>query len=119
MVSLPLNIRGESFPIVHCVRHRRTVGIEDQYAGTQQNMNQEYINLTRGVEKTCMWVEKQPFGYPGYHHEARREYLYGWSVDERCSEYAKKRNQYIKDSGLKYGHLKSSRSVADSYWACF
>ena len=93
MVSLPLNIRGESVPIVHCVRHRRTVGIEDQYAGTQQNMNQEYINLTRGVEKTCMWVEKQPFECLGFHKEAHREFPDGSSCEERCSEYAKLRNQ--------------------------
>ena len=118
-ISLPLNIRGESRPIVHCVRHRRTVGTEDQYAGTQQNMNQEYINLTRGVEKTCMWVERQPFGYPGFHCEARREFLYGGSCEERCSEYAKLRNMYIKDSGLKCGRLESSGNVAKSYWSCF
>ena len=75
-VSLPGNTRGESVPIVHCVRHRRSLQAADQYTGPQENMTQEYLNLTRGVEKTCMWVEMQPFGYPGapwgarYHHAA-------------------------------------------------
>eukprot|EP00959_Pyramimonas_sp_CCMP1952_P130647 2732037-Pyramimonas_sp.AAC.1 len=31
-VSFPLNVRGESVLIVHCVRHRRTVRAEDQYS---------------------------------------------------------------------------------------
>eukprot|EP00959_Pyramimonas_sp_CCMP1952_P058619 1224059-Pyramimonas_sp.AAC.1 len=47
-VSPPLNVRGESVPIVHCARHRRTVGAQDQCAGTRRNLNQEYINVTRG-----------------------------------------------------------------------
>ena len=34
-VSLPLNTRGESVPIVHADRHRRSLGVEDQYCGTQ------------------------------------------------------------------------------------
>ena len=51
-VSLLLNTRGESIPIVHCVRHRRTLQASGPYAGTQQNMNQEDINLTRGMVKT-------------------------------------------------------------------
>ena len=31
---------------------------EDQHEGIQQHMNQEYINLAGGMEKTCVWVEK-------------------------------------------------------------
>ena len=63
-VALPLKTRGESIPMAHCVRHRRTVEAEDQYTGIQHNVNQEYIYLTRGMLKTCMWVEIQPFGSP-------------------------------------------------------
>ena len=95
-VALPLNTRGQSIPIVHCVRHRRTRQAEDQYAGTQQNMNQEYINLTRGVEKTCMWVEIQPFGYPGkIAGPLQKHHGYG-SCPTQGPEYAWKRMYYIK-----------------------
>ena len=40
-VSLHGNTGGESVPIVHCDRHRRSLQAADQYTGTQQNMTQE------------------------------------------------------------------------------
>ena len=115
-ISLPLNIRGESVPIVHCVRHRRTLKAWDQYAGIQQNLNQEYINLTRGVEKTCMWLEKQPFGHPS---RPRRKAPSSVHVDERCAGYAVERNTYIQEKKLKWYLLEQHGSIADSYRRCF
>ena len=119
-ISLPLNIRGESFPIVHCVRHRRTLEAWDQYAGTQRNLNQEYINLTRGVEKTCMWLEKQPFGHPS------SPWKYApWSVhvDKNCASYAVERNAYLQEKkdqkDLKWYLLEQHDSIAKSYRTCF
>ena len=113
-VSLPLSIRGESVPIVHCVRHRRTLRAQDQYAGTQQNLNQEYINLTRGVEKTCMWLEEQPFGVP---HRTCKSPI-GVRIDARCIRYALTRNEYILDSDLTWYHLREHGYRSWFFW-CF
>ena len=118
-VSLPLNVRGVGVPIVHCVRHRRTLRAHDQYAGTQKNLNQEYINLTRGMEKTCMWLEVQPFGHPGEPRDARHEYAGGGFKDEFCSAYAKRRNKHIWDYKLPWGILWDRQSIQSSYYNCF
>ena len=117
-VSLPGNTRGESVPIVHCVRHRRSLHAADQYAGTQQNMNQEYINLTRGVEKTCMWVEMQPFGYPGKPWDAHHHHAEGCSCDEHCCDYAMRRNKHIRDYKLQWCLLEEHKNVSSSYYEC-
>ena len=58
-VSIPSVIKGDSFPIVHCIRHRRRPKIPEQYTGTQQDLHQEYINLTRGVEKNVHVVGRR------------------------------------------------------------
>ena len=121
-VSLPLNTKGESVPIVHCVRHRRSLRASDQYAGTQQNLHQEYINLTRGVEKTCMWVETQPFGHPRKPCDARHYFPDGGSCDEHCSVYAKRRNEHIWDNNLPYSLLREPRDIrnmASNLYECF
>ena len=109
-VSLPLNTRGESVPIVHCLRHRRNLHTPDQYVGAQQNLNQEYISLTRGVEKTCMWVELQPFGHPGESREAQHHFSAGGYIDERCSAYAKRRNEHLRDHNLAWGVLQKAQA---------
>ena len=110
-ISLPLSARGESVPIVHCVRHRRFLQHADQYAGTQQNLQQEYINLTRGMMKTCMWVEEQPFGLPGSAGPNRPS-------DEPCAKYATIRNEYIYEN-LRWRHLKRVWNFPWSFYTCF
>ena len=118
-VSLPLNTRGESVPIVHCVRHRRFVRVADQYAGTQQNLNQEYINLTRGVEKTCMWLETQPFGHPYSPYDARYSSADGGSGEDHCAAYASRRNRHIWDENLEWGLLQERGNIVKAYSECF
>ena len=39
-VSLPMSIQGESFQMVHVVRHRRTLHCADQYNGIQSNFRE-------------------------------------------------------------------------------
>ena len=95
-VSLPLSSRGESVPIVNCVRQRRFVDRADQYAGTQANMNQEYINVTRGIVITRMFVETQPFGTPRHFFYAQHTYADGGKGDARGAKYAKARADHLR-----------------------
>ena len=113
-VCLPENTGEGSVPIVHCVRHRRSLQAADQYTGTQENMTQEYLNLTRGVEKTCMWVEMQPFGYPGAPWGARYHHAAECSHDAHSRDYAMRRNEYIWKNNLKWCLLEGQSNVSSS-----
>ena len=96
------NTGGESVPIVQCDRHRRILQAADQYTGMQQNMTQEEFTLTRGVEKTCMWVEMQPVEYPGNPWDARHHYATGCSREEHRRNDAMRRNEYIWKYNLQW-----------------
>ena len=91
---------------MHCVRHRRTLGTEDQFAGQQKNLNQEYINVTRGVNKTCMWVELQPFGHPGDPREPSEGHF-----DDNCRKYAEARSGHISQKQLPFATLTSEEDL--------
>ena len=44
------------------------------------------VYLTRGVEKTCMWVELHPFGYPGNPWDDRHHHAAGCSREEHSRD---------------------------------
>ena len=92
----------------------------DQYADIQQNLNQEYINLTRGITKTCMWVEMEPFGHPGP-RESKPACRGGGFYSPQCSNYARKRNEHIMKENLPWRLLEESEdgNLASSYHRCF
>ena len=58
------SIRGMTVNIVHGVRHRRKIEAEDQFMGVQEDPQRDYMVQTRGLNKTVMWQEVQPFGTP-------------------------------------------------------
>ena len=58
------SIRGLSVNVVHGLRHRRWIDAEDQFQGVQEDPERDYMVLTRGKDKTVMWLEVQPFGQP-------------------------------------------------------
>ena len=75
-------------------------------------MQQEYINITRGMLKTCMWVEKQPFGTPSdTPKRPKREFVDGSHCEERCTEYALKRNEYIRKHKLPWISLDGHKDM--------
>ncbi|MCP4241120.1 MAG: hypothetical protein GY772_11215, partial [bacterium] len=87
--------RGLSVDIVHSLRHRRRIDTEDQYHGVQSDLNREYISLTRGRHKTTMWLEHQPFGYPG--GGGQGSFKASLQTKESCVDYAKKRNAVLQE----------------------
>ena len=60
------------------------------------------IYLTRGVEKTCMWMELHPFGYPGNPWDDRHHHAAGCSREEHSRDYAMRRNEYIWKYNLQW-----------------
>ena len=76
----------------------------------QQNLNQEYINVTRGVIKTCMWVELQPFGHPGDPKEPSDGHF-----DINCGKYARNRSWHIWDKELRFATLTDRSAI----FTCF
>ncbi len=64
-VVLTSAARGRSCDLVHAIRHRRCPHKLDQYNGLQADLKRDYICYTRGRLKTVMWLEQQPYGYPG------------------------------------------------------
>ena len=118
-VMLPMSTRGASFPIVHCVRHRRFTNEEDQYEGQQQNMMQEYVNSTRARLKTTFWVERQPYGIPTSFIHARHRFANGVTTEKHGYSYALKRSQHIVEKGLFWGILRNSLRIRDAYRNCF
>ena len=44
------------------------------------------VYLTRGVEKTCMWMELHPFGYPGHPWDDRHHHAAGCSREEHSRD---------------------------------
>ena len=65
-----------------------------------------------------MWVEWQPFGHPGEPREDQHHFSAAGYVDERCSAYAKRRNQHLRAHKLVWGVLKKSSSMMASYENC-
>ncbi len=43
--------RGMTADIVHCIRHRRTLNMPDQYHGIQGDLKREYVCLTRAKDR--------------------------------------------------------------------
>ena len=75
-------------------------------------MNQEYINLTRGILKTCMWVESQPFGTPQGKERKRPETTPGYT-------YSMARFGHINDKRLRYYVLRDVGNIHSTYTRCF
>ena len=51
-VCFPLKARGESIPIVHCLRHRRTLWVADQYIGDQSSL--QPITIYGFLRRSCL-----------------------------------------------------------------
>ena len=115
-MSLPLTSRGESVPIVNSVRHRRFLRRADQYEGTQANMNQEYINVTRGIDVTRMFVEEQPFGTPDAWNAVKHTYFDGGKGDVRGAKYAAARAAYLRTHKNLWNYFRESSWNRQSWW---
>ena len=61
-----------------------------------------------------MWVEMQPFGYPGKPWDAHHHHAEGCSCDEHCCDYAMRRNKHIRDYKLQWCLLKEHENVSSS-----
>ena len=118
-MKLPILTRGESIPIVHCVRHRRCQESQDQYGGQQLSMEQEYINVTRPQFILRMYVEEQPFGTPGHTQSSTHTYPNGASAEKHGSRYAFKRNAFILEHNSPWGILRNDRNFLEAYISCF
>jgi hypothetical protein len=83
-VMLVDSARGITGHYCHVVRGRRWVDTPDQYVGIQGDPAREYIAYTRGRQQTTVWLEQEPFGWPG--HPAQLQAVANtWPVDATVS----------------------------------